>query len=1056
MLDVVFRVRNRSDHWLWILTRGQVIERDRHGAALKLMGTFMDISAVKAVELEVVRTRDELRAVFDSMTEALIVFDSNRAVIHANNAARSVLGLYDPNIPLERVWENMDIFLPGGKQLATDEWPTRRAFRGDFVRNYELEIRRKDNGRNVFIEINVNPVRDRSGADLLIIVTYFNVTERRMASALRDSEARFRTLIEDAPLAIAILRRGFFIYTNPRYRTLHGYLPEEDLIGLPWSSMISPESRTTLHEQERLIVDDSPIEQMFEAQGVGKGGRLVPVHKTTARVTLIDGPATMIFAQDISDQKSAELALLQARDVAQAANRSKAEFLANMSHEIRSPLNAILGLAYLLEQSRMDAQGHGMVQKIRTSGRTLLGIINDILDVSKIEAGHMTIEHIPFRLDEIIDNLATTMGVAVGDKDIELIIHPLPPELSSLQGDALRLQQILNNLTSNAIKFTEHGRIELRINLVSRVDNNVLLRFSVSDTGIGIAPELQSDVFSSFTQADSSTTRRFGGTGLGLTISRNLVNLMGGEIGLNSTLGAGSEFWFLLPLQLVVEDSYSSPDMVRLEAIVGDSSATELQIILEIANGLGWKANGVDSGDAILEQLQGRINGKLPDVVVLDWKISGMDGIATARAIRACMPPDKCPIVIMASSHTISSLSKLPDADVVDAYMSKPITASALYNATVAAQRKRIPGFGVQRPLSGELANALEGVRLLVVDDSEINREVAYRILNEQGAQVTMAEDGRQALDWLMAHPEEVDLVLMDVQMPVMDGIEATRKLRMLPQFDSLPIVALTAGVFKEQQELALGAGMAHFISKPFDVPLTIALIQNLHRRSATGDAPVVTLAQTDREVSAMLMTESCAIDVSKGLAIWSDVQVYRDYLRRFAEKYSNAVALIASDLAAGDRQSAASLAHKLAGVSGNMALPDTHRMAIDVARTLSLGHDPTESLTRLDLALQAVTGAIAQFAPIELADSDNDQPSTLPDLTPEARDALTILLGKMLAALDTDDPSQVEPFLGELQRLTSTRAMTDLRYCISEFDFRGAEHCVAALAAAQHIHLEG
>ena len=1054
MLDVMFRIRNQAQDWLWILTRGQVIERNTEGIALRLMGTYMDISAVKAGELEVLHARDELRAVFDNMTEALIVFDKTRTVIHANHAARSVLGLYDPNLPLEQVWENMEVFLTDGSLLPVAEWPTRRALRGDFVRNLELEIRRRDNAANRFIEVSVTPVCDQASAISLLIVTYSDVTERRLTGTLRDSEARFRTLIEDAPLAIAILRGGYFIYTNPRYRNLHGYLATDDLSGLPWNAMISAESRATLREQEALIVSDSPTEQMFEAQGWGKQGRLVPVHKTTARVMLIDGPATMIFAQDISAQKSAELALLQARDAAQAASRSKADFLANMSHEIRSPLNAILGLAYLLEQSRLDPDVHDMVRKIRASGRTLLGIINDILDVSKIEAGHMTLENIPFRLDEIIDNLAVMMGVAAGDKDIELIIHSPPPGLSSVRGDGLRLQQILNNLTSNAIKFTESGRIELNIILATRSENDVVLRFSVSDTGIGIAPELQSEVFSAFTQADTSTTRRFGGTGLGLTICRKLVTMMGGEIGVISTPGQGSEFWFLLPLQLVVDDTYSSPDMIGLEAIVADASETELQAVMEIAHGLGWHAWGTNSGEEIVSKLNACGDGKIPDVVILDWKISGLDGIATARSIREIMPPDKCPIVIMASAYAINSLPNLEDSSVIDAYMSKPITASPLYNATVAAQRKRIPSFGNPRTLQSEPTRGLDRVRLLVVDDSEINREVAHRILSEQGAIVTLANDGKQALDWLMAHSDEVDLVLMDVQMPVMDGIEATRRLRTIPQFDDLPIVALTAGVFKEQQELAIGAGMAHFISKPFDVPLTVALIQSLHRRSTSMNTAPRSDAQAEANASALPLTDSGAINIDKGLRIWSDGHAYRDYLRRFADSYGNAVQLMVNMLASGDR-AAATLAHKLAGVAGNMALPDTHRSAVELERGLSMGHDPGASLARLDQALMSAVEAINQFAPDAVLNGSAPAATTSLKNSTETREEFRQLLRKMRAALDTDDPSQAEPILSALLIQRPYSELAALRNCIREFDFRLAEQCVAELAAVHGIDLE-
>ena len=872
---------------------------------------------------------------------------------------------------------------------------------------------------------------------------------RRLNDVLRESEARFRTLIEDAPLAIAMLRGGNFIYSNPRYRMLHGYLPKDDLTGQLWNSMISPESRALLREQQALINEDSAVEQTFEALGLGKNGDLVPVFKATTRVDLLDGPATLIFAQDISAQKQAESALLQARDVAEAANRSKADFLSNMSHEIRSPLNAILGLAYLLEQAHLDLDARSMVQKIRTSGRMLLGIINDILDVSKIDAGHLVIEQASFRLDDVIGNVAITMGIAAGDKDIQLIIQPSPAGISSVVGDALRLEQVLNNLTSNAIKFTQSGRVELSIALLSQHDNNIVLRFCIQDTGIGIAHELQSQVFSAFTQAESSTTRRFGGTGLGLTICRRLVSLMGGEIGLNSTPGKGSEFWFTLPLQLSASTDFSSPDMVRIDAMIADDSEVALQAMSNTAHHLGWQVSAVGSGTAVLAQLDARGAGKLPDIVILDWKMPGMDGLATARAIRERVPKEKCPIVIMATAYSLSSLAGQPGAEIVDATLNKPVTASALYNATLEAQRKRGTSIGIGPSLQQGKTQGLAGLRLLVVDDSDINRDVAQRILCDQGAIVSLAVDGRAALDWLMAHPHDVDLVLMDVQMPVMDGIEATRQLRLMPQFNSLPIVALTAGALKPQREAARAAGMSHFISKPFDVPSTITLIQRLTGKPTDANLethPPAGVTQIDY-VAPELPPDFSVIDTARGLAIWTDTKAYGDYLRRFAANYSSAVDAINASLAVNDRPAAATLAHKLAGAAATLALPDTHRLALEAERILSTEYDATLALSRLREALIQVSAAIARFTPDTPAHVKLSSLALAIDISPESRTELTTLFSDLLKALDSDSPAPSEPLLKKLSITLPEQTLVDIRECVRNFDFRGAAEGVIGLA---------
>lgn len=789
-------------------------------------------------------------------------------------------------------------------------------------------------------------------------------TERQAMQAVSDSETRFRTLIEDAPVAIAILRHGRFIYSNPRYRRLHGYSFEDDLNGLPWSAMISAQSQAALATNEALIEADSPSEQVFEAIGMGKQGLPVPVFKTTTRVMLKDGPATLIFAQDISAQKQAEEAMLLARDAAEGANRSKAEFLANMSHEIRSPLNAILGMAWLLERGNLDKEGLEMTRKIRAAGQSLLGIINDVLDVSKIEAGHMSIEQAPFRLAEVIEKIAASMGVAAHDKPIEVRIGPLPEGVDQVLGDALRLEQVLVNLTSNAIKFTAQGTVELLSALESRDGDAAVLRFSVRDTGIGIAPEVQETIFSAFSQADTSTTRRFGGTGLGLTICRQLVRLMGGSLHLQSRQGQGSEFSFTVPLQLLPAGPLSSPDMQALHALLADANADAREAVAAVAQGLGWRVHAVSDGRAALDYALACAEDARPGVVLLAARMPELDGEATARALREYLPPQDCPVVILAAGGgpaTRPARRHTDPADPADAILNEPVTASSLYNATMEARQQRARAAGLDASLGTPEERVLAGVRVLVVDDSEINRDVVKHILCDQGAVPSFACDGRQALDWLLAHPADVDIVLMDVQMPVMDGLQATRALRQLPQFQDLPVVALTAGAFQTQRTAALEAGVNHFISKPFDVPQTIALIARAHRRHAQG-LPALPPVVTEATMRVPPCGAAAVIDLAQGMAQWLDEAPYRQHLSRFGSNYRNTVGAMRALLAADARDDAAALAHKLAGVAGSLALPATLQAAQQAEQLLHAGDDASAALDTLEQALAHAIEAAAAF----------------------------------------------------------------------------------------------
>ena len=858
---------------------------------------------------------------------------------------------------------------------------------------------------------------------------------RLQADALSASEARFRTLIEEAPIAVAIARQGSFIYTNWRYNLLHGYAAAEDLTGMPWRRMIAPCSLETLQEELVRIDHDAPVEQRFEAIGLGKDDVLVPVLKATARVLLGDGPATLIFVQDITAQKSAEGNLLEARDAAQAANRSKADFLANMSHEIRTPLNAILGMAYLLERGNRDADATSMLHKIRIAGRSLLGIINDILDVSKIEAGAMALERNWFLLQDVIDTVAATMGVAVGAKPIALLVRPLPPLAASVLGDALRIEQLLVNLTSNAIKFTDSGSVELTVEAYARGEGEAELQFRVTDTGIGVAATEQENIFSPFIQADSSTTRRYGGSGLGLTICKQIVTLLGGEIGMHSVPGAGSTFWFNLVLPVRPALCASSPEMVDLEVWIDAADDPAHDALADTARALGWHVHSIASGADALACGHGTGRSALPGVLILNCP-PGAACMATARALRADGTADASAIVMLMSTYQAASFENDPERALADALLTRPVTSSTLYNAVLEAKRKRLGRdvAAAPRPVS----QSLDGVRVMVVDDSGINRDVAARILAEEGAQVILAENGRKAIDWLLAHPGAIDLVLMDVQMPVMDGIEATRILRSMPAFAQLPIVALTAGAFSAHQDAARDAGMNHFIAKPFDIPMMIELIRRLTIAGPGG-------AGVGPAPSGPAADAPDALDLRRGLQTWGTRPNYQRYLRKFAAAYDGVVARLRRDLDAGNTGAVAALAHKLGGAAANVALPAVTDLARRLETALANPVAAAALVEELDVAMGAALAAMQEIAPpmANLA---------LPAASLAPCAALLPLLERMTAALEEGMPEPALAALAELAPHVPPALLAPIAECIDDFDWPGAARHAGLIA--QHHQL--
>ncbi|HEX7981903.1 MAG TPA: response regulator [Duganella sp.] len=740
---------------------------------------------------------------------------------------------------------------------------------------------------------------------------------------------------------------------------------------------------------------------------------------------------------------------LEARTTeAEAANRAKADFLANMSHEIRTPMNGILGLAYLLEQRRLDADAADLVRKIRNAGRSLQAIINDILDLSKIEAGRLEIEQVPFNLSDVLDNLASIMAAGAGDKDVELTIAP-PPSVGQLVGDALRLEQVLINLTGNAIKFTEHGAVGVGLTLLEHDAQRAVLRFAVTDTGIGIAEDKLGHIFSAFSQADTSTTRRFGGSGLGLTICQYLVEHMGGEIGVTSEPGRGSEFWFTIPFGRVAAGQVEPAALTNLDVLVVDDSDISRDNIASMARALGWRASQAMSGALALDCVRQRHQAAGGfDALLLDWQMPGMDGMQLARRIRESYPDDAQPVLMMVTAYARDELLRQQGIELVDGILTKPVTSSCLYNALARALRRRGgQGDGAQeRPASMRVA----GVRVLVTDDSDINREVASRILIAEGAVVHLASNGREAVDWLREHPDAVDIVLMDVQMPVLDGYEATRELRQSPAFADLPIVALTAGAFKSQQDEAREAGMDAFVAKPFNVDELMEVVRRLARVGPAVAAPEAVATSSSPLPAA---AAPGGIDIARARLVWTEWADYGAVLARFAADYGDVADRLAAELAARGPAGIDALCHQLKGVAGNLALPEVSRLAGELHKAAVEGGDAAGLIAPLRAALATVLESIAA-----LASAEAQRGAVVPAPSTAALEALdtTELLTGLLACLDQDNPDAAAPLLVALASRLPADALAPVRARLDGFDFRGAEEEVRALIAASPAGAEG
>ncbi|MCC8998156.1 MAG: transporter substrate-binding domain-containing protein [Candidatus Contendobacter sp.] len=626
----------------------------------------------------------------------------------------------------------------------------------------------------------------------------------------------------------------------------------------------------------------------------------------------------LLWLMQVRRQKAA---LTIAKAEAEQANRFKSHFLANMSHEIRTPMNAIVGFAHLVVQTELTPRQRQYVNKINTAAHALLRVINDILDFSRIEAGKLAIERTRFSLDEVLENLASLTTMQAEEKGLEILFDRDLRIPDRLMGDPLRLGQVLINLVSNAIKFTERGEITVGVSLEERDDARVRLRFAVRDTGIGIEPQQIPRLFDAFTQLDGSTTRRYGGSGLGLSICRHLVQLMNGELAVESAPGEGSCFSFGLPFATQGAPTERTwvpdPDLRGLRALVVDDNPAARQILSDLLVSFTFEASAAASAQEAIGLLEWaeREEQRPFQLVLMDWRMAGMDGVEAARRIKQGGTLSRIPAVILVTAYGREEVMRQADAAGLDGFLIKPVSPSTLFDTVV-----RILGGGKRDPArtSAELApnrRPLAG-DVLLVEDNPINQQVACELLKNMGLLIRTARNGREAL--AMLRERAYDLVLMDVQMPEMDGYEAARRIRSIPEFEKLPVIAMTAHAMAGDREKCLASGMNDHVPKPIDP-------NNLYGSLSRWLKPGKEFAPnehpptgTDDEVA--LPDHLPGIDLRWGLErVGGNHRLFRKLLADFVVNHGNALQLLERQLASGHRDSARRELHTLQGVAGNI-----------------------------------------------------------------------------------------------------------------------------------------
>jgi len=681
-------------------------------------------------------------------------------------------------------------------------------------------------------------------------------------------------------------------------------------------------------------------------------------------------------AEDLRDHRDNLAAMVDeqthdlrtAKEQAELASQAKSNFLSNMSHEVRTPLTAILGLSDLCLRTQLNGQQAQYLTKIRLAANHLLCIINDILDFSRIEAGKLDIEQVPFELSALIDEITDLLIERIEDKGLELCVDIGPEVPGSFIGDPLRLKQVIINLLGNAIKFSEKGTLRLECRLESGDHEPPRLRFSVGDEGIGISPDEQDILFSAFSQADTSTTRRYGGSGLGLVISRRLVELMNGRIWLDSKPGRGSTFHFTASLRKAPDARLPATELAaRMAAHAGrtvlvvDDNPLLAEILGKQVLQLGLQAETCASGEAALSQLTEPSADYL--AALIDWQLpSGMSGVETITAIRQTIGP-RAPALILLAPHNSAALPFMEN-HLAAAVLHKPGSLQGLYSAL--AGPLHLPALPVLPPTNAlpDVASVphLRGADILVVDDVDLNRDLMQELLGMAGLKIRLASDGKQAIAAI--RQKRPDLVLMDCQMPIMDGFTATRLLRAEPAYADLPIIALTAGVLEHDRLQCVEAGMSAHITKPVDLDKLLQLISDLLQPGTTVVPPVTLRPEPALEPAWML--DLPGINVEKGLKLMGNkVNFYRSMLIKFRDSYGTH---FASDLQGAldhnQHDAALRFAHTLKGMSRSLGIEDLGILAATVEAELkeSANCQPPPTLEPLFAELAKISNALEKL----------------------------------------------------------------------------------------------